>query len=218
MRSYCGASRFAYNWTIAQAKENLEARSQERQEGIADDELTKSLSWTPWSITPLWNSVKDEVAPWHRDVTMHTFRGGVTNATVALKNFSESRSGARKGPPAGFPKFKNRRSKMSVTFTETKVKSQVRWFADDSHHVRLILPARATDPCIARRREQLQWLHTTESLRRLKKKVTTEEWSVQALTISSIGGRWRRSRCANWSSLRQSPSGCLVLLSASTSA
>ncbi|HEY5121912.1 MAG TPA: helix-turn-helix domain-containing protein, partial [Acidimicrobiales bacterium] len=61
LRSYCGASRFAYNWTIARVKENLDVRSQERNDGVADDDLTTSLSWSTWSMTPLWNSVKDEV-------------------------------------------------------------------------------------------------------------------------------------------------------------
>jgi putative transposase len=190
LRSYCGASRFAYNWTIAQVKENLDTRTQERKDGVAD-ELTKSLSWSTWSMTPLWNSVKDEAAPWHRDVTMHAFRSGVTNASVALKNFGESKKGVRQGRPVGFPKFKNRHSKLSVTFTETR--TQAGWFSEDSHHVRLCLPVHATDPRIARRREQLQWLHTTESLRRLKKKVASGEWSVQSVTISFIGGRWRAS-------------------------
>jgi putative transposase len=59
--------------------------------------------------------------------------------------------------------------------------------------VRLVLPLRATDPRIARRREQLQWLHTTESLRRLKKKVAAGEWTIQAVTISFTGGRWQAS-------------------------
>jgi hypothetical protein len=48
-------------------------------------------------MTPLWNALKDDVAPWHHDVTKHAFRSGVTNATVALKNFSESKRGARQG-------------------------------------------------------------------------------------------------------------------------
>jgi len=44
-------------------------------------------------MTPLWNSVKDEVAPWHRDVTKYAFQCGVTNAATALKNFNESKHG-----------------------------------------------------------------------------------------------------------------------------
>jgi putative transposase len=191
LRSYCGSSRFAYNWAIAQVKENLDVRSHERAEGINEPDRTKSLSWSPFTLTPLWNSQKDEVAPWHHDVTMHAFRCGVTNASVALKNFNESKNGARRGRPVGFPRFKNRHSRQSVTFTETR--RQAGWFAEDSRHVRLILPRYATDPRIARRREQLQWLHTTESLRRLKKKVAAGEWTVQSVTISFTGGRWQAS-------------------------
>ena len=106
----------------------------------------------------------------------------VTNAAVAPKNFSASKKCARQRRPTGFPSFKNRHSKQSVTFTETR--TQAGWFAEDSRHVRLVLPLRATDPRITRRREQLQWLHTTESLRRVKKKVAAGEWTIKAVTIS----------------------------------
>ena len=191
LRSYCGSSRFAYNWAIARVKENLETRSLERTSGTNEADRTKSLNWSPFTLTPLWNAQKDEVAPWHRDVTMHAFRCGVTNASVALKNFFASKNGARHGRPAGFPTFKNRHSKQSVTFTETR--RQAGWFGEDSRHVRLILPRYATDPRVARRRAQLQWLHTTESLRRLKKKVAGGEWTIQAVTISFTGGRWQAS-------------------------
>ena len=191
LRSYCGASRFAYNWAIARVKENIETRSLERTSGIDQADLTKSLNWSPFTLTPLWNAQKNETAPWHRDVTKHAFRSGVTNASVALKNFSQSKNGAHQGRPVGFPKFKNRHSKQSVTFSETR--TQAGWFAEDSHHVRLSLPRYATDPRITRRREQLRWLHTTESLRRLKKKVTAGEWTIQAVTISFTGGRWQAS-------------------------
>jgi putative transposase len=191
LRSYCGSARFAYNWTIALVKENLDVRTSERERGVGERDLTKSLSWTPYSMTPLWNSLKADIAPWYRDVTKHAFRNGVTNATVALKNFSESKSGVRQGRDFGFPRFKNRHSKQSVTFIETR--TQCGWFSEDSRHVRLVLPMRATDPRIVRRREQLQWLHTTESLRRLKKKVASGDWTVQAVTISFTGGRWQAS-------------------------
>ncbi len=191
LRSYCGSARFAYNWTVALVKENLDIRTHEREEGVGENDLTQSLSWSAYSMSPLWNSLKDEIAPWHHDVTKHAFRSGVNNATVALKNFSESKRGVRQGRPFGFPNFKNRHSKQSVTFTETSTQSG--WFAEDSRHVRLVLPRRPADPRIVRRREQLQWLHTTEFLRRLKKKVASGEWTVQAVTISFTGGRWQAS-------------------------
>jgi len=189
LRSYCGASRFAYNWTVAIAKANLDTREEERRSGVNETDLTK-LSWSAWSMTPLWNSVKEEVAPWHRDVTKHAFRSGVTNATVALKNYDESKKGLRKGQPVEFPKFKNRRSKQSFTLIEF---TRSCWISEDSRHVRLILPRFATHPRITRRREQLQWLHTTESLHRLKKKVDSGEWTIQSVTISFTGGRWQAS-------------------------
>ena len=191
LRSYCGASRFAYNWTVAIAKENWDKRKEERRAGIEEADLTKSLSWSAWSMTPLWNSMKDEVAPWHRDVTKHAFQSGVTNASVALKNFHESNKGIRKGDPVGFPKYKNRHSKQSFTLVEFERPGY--WFSEDSRHVRLVLPRSATDQRIIRRSDQLRWLHTTESLRRLKKKVISGEWTVQAVTISFVGGRWQAS-------------------------
>jgi putative transposase len=191
LRSYFGASRFAFNWTLAVAKENLETRKRERREGIDEADLTKPISWSAWSMVPLWNSLKDETAPWHREVTKHAFQSGVTNAAAALKNHDQSRKGLRKGQPVEFPKFKNRRSKLSVTFTETR--TQMHWISEDSRHVRLILPKSATDARIVRRRDQLQWIHSTESLHRLKKKVASGEWTIQAVTISFVGGRWRAS-------------------------
>jgi putative transposase len=191
LRSYCGASRFAYNWTVAIAKNNRDKRREERRAGIEEAVLTKSLSWSTWSMTPLWNSVKDEVAPWHHEVSHHAFRTGVTNATIALKNYDDSKKGLRQGKLSEFPKFKNRRSKQSFTMIDFNRIGT--WFSEDSRHVRLALPQFATDPRITRRRKQLQWLHTTESLRRLKKKVTSGEWTVQAVTISFTGGRWQAS-------------------------
>jgi putative transposase len=139
---------------------------------------------------PLWSSVKDEVAPWHRDVTSHAFRSGVTNAAAALKNFDASRKGLRNGAPVGFPKFKNRYSKQTFTMIEFK---RGYWTSEDSRHIRLVLPLRARDPRIVRRREQLRWLHTTESLSSMKKKVASGEWTIQSVTISFSDGHWRAS-------------------------
>jgi putative transposase len=76
LRSYCGASRFAYNWAIARVKENLDVRSHERADGIAESDLTTSLNWSTFTLTPLWNAQKDDVAPWHRAVTKHALRSG----------------------------------------------------------------------------------------------------------------------------------------------
>ena len=55
---------------MAIAEANLDARTEERLSGIGEANLTK-LDWSAWSMNPLWNSVKDQVAPWHREVTSH---------------------------------------------------------------------------------------------------------------------------------------------------
>jgi len=191
LRSYCGASRFAYNWTVSTAKENIDTRDEERMAGIDEAFLTKSLSWSPYSMDLLWNSMKYKVAPWQNDVTKHAFRSGVNNASSALKNYHESKRGHRRGRPVGFPNFKNRHSKPSFTMVEFS--RSWNWISEDFQHVRLILPRFATDPKITRRREQLQWIHSTESLRRLNRKVVSGEWTVQAVTISFTGGRWQAS-------------------------
>jgi len=66
---------------------------------------------------------------------------------LALKNFSESRSGKRRGPKVGFPTFKNRHSRQAVTFVElTDGVDHRHWINPDSReHVRLMLPRRAVD-------------------------------------------------------------------------
>jgi putative transposase len=52
LRSYCSAARFAYNRTIGLVKENLDARSREREDGVGEGGLTKSLSWSAYSTSP----------------------------------------------------------------------------------------------------------------------------------------------------------------------
>jgi Putative transposase DNA-binding domain/Helix-turn-helix domain len=48
--SYSGARRFAYNWAIGVARENLETRSAERAAGVAEDDLTPAMSWSAYSL------------------------------------------------------------------------------------------------------------------------------------------------------------------------
>ena len=83
------------------------------------------------------------------------------------------------------------RSKLSITFTD--VGQQISWLHDDWHHVRLALPRCPSDPRISRRTEQLRWIHTTESTRRLYGLVNTGRARIQKLTIAFVGGRWRAS-------------------------
>lgn len=153
LRSYIGSMRAAYNWVLEQVAANLTVRRHERARGVPEDELTPALSWSRESLEALWRSARDEVHPWHRDVSIHAFRTGIGNAALALKNYSESRSGKRRGRKVGFPRFKNRHSRQAVTFVElAKGVDHRHWIRPDTHtHVRLMLPQRAGDDTWERR-------------------------------------------------------------------
>ena len=200
LRSYCGAARFAHNWALGQVKDNLSRRAAEREAGIAEAGLTPSQSWSAYYLNKVWNAGKEEAAPWWPEVSMHAFRSGVVAAAAGLENYRSSKKGTRKGRPVGFPRFKSRdRSKPAVTFTE--INHQGSWFEDsdvlagrvspNGHRIRLMLPQSTPDRDVQRRRAHLAWIHTTESTRRLVKKVTAGEAAIQKVTISYVGGRWQ---------------------------
>jgi putative transposase len=209
LRSYVGSMRKAYNWAIEQAADNLEVRRAERERGVAEGELTPALSWSRESLTARWREVRDEVHPWHRDVSIHAFRTGLDNAAQALRNFSESRSGKRGGAKVRFPRFKNRHSRQAVTFVELADGVDHRhWINPDTRsHVRLMLPRRAGDGTWERRqtrprsqqtegrdrRGELAWLHThqPDTIREVWRLCDTGQAKVQALTIKFEGGRWK---------------------------
>ena len=190
LRSYCGAARVAHNWAIARVKDNLSTRAAERTSGVAEDQLTPALSWSAYGLGMAWNQSKDEAAPWWREVSMHAFRSGTASAAEALKNFSDSKKGVRAGRRIGFPRFKSRnRSTPSVSFVE--INHQLSWLHPSRHAVRLMLPRSSSDPGIARRRDQLAWIHTTSSTRRLYNLVECGRATIQKVTISYRGGRWQ---------------------------
>ena len=190
--SYAGSRRFAYNWVIARALENLRVRDAECKAGVAETALTPALSWSARGHSKAFNTTKEEVAPWWREVSMHAFRSGISDAAQALANFSASKKGLRRGKPVGFPRFKARNhSTPSVSFVE--INHQLSWFHPDRHHIRLMLPQASPDPDVRRKAENLAWVHTIESTRRLYKLVASGRASIQKVTYSFRGGRWQVS-------------------------
>ena len=166
LRSYAGAASVAYNWAIGAVSANLSQRRNEREAGVPDESLTSPVSWSAYSLGKAWNDARDEAAPWWREVSMHAFRSGTASAAVTLKNFSDSKKGDRRGRRVGFPRPKSRRrSTPSISFVE--INHQLSWLRDDRHGIRLMLPQSSPDPDIRRRRSHLEWIHSTESTRRL---------------------------------------------------
>ena len=190
LRSYAGSARRAHNWAIEQVKQNLSTRSAERAAGVSEDRLTGSLSWSAYSLSKRWNETKESEAPWWREVSMHAFRSGIADAAAGLANFSDSKKGARSGRAVGFPQMKSRnRSTPSVSFVE--INHQQSWLNQSRHGIRLMLPQSSPDPDVRRRRDQLSWIHTTTSTRRLYSLVEQGRVRIQKLTISYRGGRWQ---------------------------
>jgi putative transposase len=188
--SYCGSRRFAYNWAISTVTENMVLRRAERAAGVPEDRLTPAVSWSAYSLSTHWTRVREQVAPWWREVSMHAFRSGITDAAAALKNWSDWKAGKRKGPKVEFPKRKKKgRSAPSVRFVE--INHQLSWLHRDRHHVRLMLPQGSPDPEVRRRRDQLAWLHTVSSTGELYRLVESGWASIQRVTISRRGGRWQ---------------------------
>ncbi|MEN9646183.1 MAG: hypothetical protein RL238_2852 [Actinomycetota bacterium] len=195
LRNYCGAARYAYNWARRTIVENLEVRASERQAGVVEESLTPSLSWSAYSLRKQFSQVKADVAPWAGEVAKHCFDTGINQAADAFKNWSTSRNGGRAGARVGFPRFKSRKTaKLSVSFVE--LNHQLSWFHPSRHAVRLMLPQtllQSKDRHVRAQMQQLVWLHTVESTRRLYRLVEQERATIQKVTISYVGGRWQVS-------------------------
>jgi len=86
-----GAARWCYNW-------GLEAMIKARENGRKTSVLAEKKRL---------NAIKDEVAPWLRDVPYVVLQGAFDNLDAAYKNFF--RRVKAKDPKAGFPKFKSRK-------------------------------------------------------------------------------------------------------------
>lgn len=195
LRNYCGAARYAYNWARQTIVENLEVRAAERQAGVVEEALTPSQSWSSYSLRKRFNEVKADVAPWSGEVAKHCFDTGIAQAAVAFKNWSTSRNGGRPGARMGFPSIKSRKTaKLSVSFVE--LNHQLSWFHPSRHAIRLMLPQallQSKNPHVRARMQQLIWLHTIESTRRLYRLVEDGRATIQKVTVTFTGGRWQVS-------------------------
>ena len=124
--AHAGAFRLAFNHHVGRVQANLEQRAAERSYGIAEADLTPSLSWSKVSFINEMNRWKDGRAadarvetlddgtvvrglPWRGEVSADVFETASVNAAQAFGNWADSRNGARRGKAAGFPRFKSRR-------------------------------------------------------------------------------------------------------------
>jgi len=110
IRSHFGARRKAFNWGLAQVKNDLDARR--------TDAAHESVGWDLAALRKAWNRAKNEVAPWWAQNSKEAYSSGLADLTRALDNWKASKDGKRKGRRVGFPRFQSaRRDPGRVRFT-----------------------------------------------------------------------------------------------------
>ena len=163
LESHAGAARFAYNAGLAHVKAMLER--QEKPE------------WSYYALRRWWNANKDALAvsmetgkPWWRENSKESYSSGLESLADALRNFSKSRKGRRKGRRMGFPRFKSK-------------DSGIRRFAYTTGSFGLI----DCDP-YALRLPRIGRVHCMEDVSR-----RVDGARVLRMSVSRRGGRWQAS-------------------------
>ena len=174
LSSHCGAARFAFNWGLNRVKAVLDQRSAERSYGIAEHDLTPTVSWSAYSLRKAWNIAKHEVAPWWGENSKEAYSSGLANLASALDSWNQSRTGKRAGKPVGFPRFKSKRNRSSCRFTTGAF-----GLSDaDRRHVQL---------------PRIGPVRTHESTRKLARHVERGTARIRSATVSFQRGRWHVS-------------------------
>ncbi|RZT77898.1 putative transposase [Micromonospora violae] len=172
--AHAGAARVAFNWALVKVKAVMDQRTAERSYGVPDEALTPSLSWSLAGLRKAWNVAKPGVAPWWGEVSKEAFNTGLDALARGLKNWADSRGGARAGRSVRFPRFKSRRrSTASVRFTTGAIRVE-----PDRMHV--VLP-------------RLGRLKLHESARKLARRVDNGTARIMSATVRRGGGRWHVS-------------------------
>ncbi|MGH3863717.1 IS607 family element RNA-guided endonuclease TnpB, partial [Actinokineospora sp.] len=171
LRSHCGAQRYAYNWGLGLIKANLAQRAAEASYGVAEAELTPSVSWSAYALRKDWNQIKDAVAPWWAENSKEAYSSGLANLAVALGNWNTSKTGRRTGPKVRFPRFKGKRAGFSCRFTT----GSFGLAEDDRRHVKL---------------PRIGVIRTHESTRKLARHLERGTARVRSATVTYQGGRW----------------------------
>ena len=105
LRSHAGAARFAWNWGLARCKERYEAEGK---------------WYSGVDLHKLWNEAKkaDPALAWWGGNSKCAYQEAFRDLDRALRDFTKSRKGERKGRRPGFPRFKKRgRCRDSFRFT-----------------------------------------------------------------------------------------------------
>lgn len=144
----------------------------------------------------LWRTTRDLPkedggSPWHPEVNTYAITSGFDNAQRAWKNFTDSRSGKRKGALVGYPAFhKKGRARDSFTLYHNVAKPSIRpeqrrrpWDHKKSDRTVVAGYRRLTLPTLGSIR-----LH--DSAKTLVRALRAGRAQVQSVTVSRAGDRW----------------------------
>ncbi|MFZ3560615.1 IS607 family element RNA-guided endonuclease TnpB [Streptomyces sp. BH055] len=136
LHSHAGAARTAYNWAVAHVTSVWWQRRAEQSYGIPDNQLTPWRSWSLPALRKAFNAAKrtgPRFAGWWQANSKEAYNTGLAHAAAAFDNYAKSRSGRRKGPRMGIPRFKSkRRARLSCRFTTGAIRLEA-----DGRHVTL---------------------------------------------------------------------------------
>jgi putative transposase len=162
LASHTGASLFAYNWGLGLVTTRLAQRQAGQEVRV------------PWTLPELrreWNRAKQQVAPWWQQNSKEAYNSGLDALARALRNWSESRNGQRKGRPVGFPRRKKkRRARVACRFTTGAIR-----VLPDRKHVQL---------------PRIGVVKTYESTRKLARRLEQGTARILTATISRRADRW----------------------------
>jgi putative transposase len=162
LASHTGAARFAYNWGLELVTTRLEQRRAGHDVQV------------PWTLPELrweWNRAKHEVAPWWAENSKEAYNSGLDALARALRNWSDSRNGRRKGRTVGFPRRKKKgRARDACRFTTGPLR-----VLPDRKHVQL---------------PRIGVVKTHESTRKLARRLEQGTARILAATISRRANRW----------------------------
>jgi IS605 OrfB family transposase len=129
------------------------------------------LPWSSYDLQREWNRAKREVAPWWPENSKEAYKSGLDALARALRNFSDSKAGRRKGRRMGFPRPKRKgRCQDACRFTTGSIKVLA-----DRKHVQL---------------PRIGVLKTHESTRKLARRLEQGTARILAATISRTADRW----------------------------
>lgn len=136
LHSHGGGARAAYNWAVVYVTTVWWQRKAEQSYGIPEDELTPWRSWSLPSLRKAFNEDKHSnphFADWWEENSKEAYNTGLANASAAFDNFTKSKSGKRRGPKMGVPRFKlKRKARLTCRFTTGTIRIE-----PDGRHVTL---------------------------------------------------------------------------------